>query len=147
LSSPDHDAVQYTRNQELRSFLFLTVVMPPTINTREKFLEKCLELAQHEWARIKANDSLECRNCHDYDYMDFTRQSPRASYMHTTYLATKERTCIDCHKGIAHRLPEMTLAPGKRVQGLPRHRHRGANRNETEQNQGVAQPWPKTGTR
>jgi cytochrome c-type protein NapC len=25
--------------------------------------------------------------------------------MHSTYLANKEKTCIDCHKGIAHRLP------------------------------------------
>ena len=24
-----------------------------------------------------------------------------------TYLANKEKTCIDCHKGIAHRLPNM----------------------------------------
>ena len=55
-----------------------------TIDTREKFLDKRLELAQHEWARMKANDSLECRNCHDYDYMDFTRQSPRAAHMHST---------------------------------------------------------------
>ena len=84
-----------------------------TISTREKFLDKRLELAQHEWARMKANDSLECRNCHGYDYMDFTRQSPRAAYMHATYLGTGEKTCIDCHKGIAHRLPEMTLAPGQ----------------------------------
>ena len=51
--------------------------------------------------RMKANDSLECRNCHGYDYMDFTRQSPRAAFMHSTYLATNEKTCIDCHKGIA----------------------------------------------
>ncbi|WP_233750715.1 NapC/NirT family cytochrome c, partial [Bordetella bronchiseptica] len=49
-----------------------------TINTREKFVEKRLELAQHEWARLKANDSLECRNCHNYESMDFTRQSVRA---------------------------------------------------------------------
>jgi hypothetical protein len=35
---------------------------------------------------MKANDSLECRNCHGADYMDFTRQSPRAAYMHGTYL-------------------------------------------------------------
>ena len=84
-----------------------------SIDTREKFLEKRLELAQHEWARLKANNSLECRNCHDYDYMDFTRQSPRASNMHSRYLGSGEKTCIDCHKGIAHRLPEMTLAPGE----------------------------------
>ncbi len=78
-----------------------------SIDTREKFLEKRLELAQHEWARLKANKSLECRNCHDYDYMDFTRQSPRASNMHSRYLGSGEKTCIDCHKGVAHQLPDM----------------------------------------
>ena len=81
-----------------------------TIDTREKFLEKRLELAQHEWARLKANQSLECRNCHEYDSMDFTRQSPRASRMHARYLGSGEKTCIDCHKGIAHLLPDMGAA-------------------------------------
>jgi cytochrome c-type protein NapC len=81
-----------------------------TINTREKFLAKRKELAEREWARMKANDSLECRNCHGADYMDFTRQSPRAAYMHGTYLVNGERTCIDCHKGIAHLLPDMGVA-------------------------------------
>ena len=81
-----------------------------TIDTREKFLDKRLELAQHEWARFKANDSLECRNCHDYQSMDFTRQSPRAQNAHSTYLANKEKTCIDCHKGIAHHLPDVSKA-------------------------------------
>lgn len=78
-----------------------------TINTREKFEDKRLTLAQHEWARLKANDSLECRNCHNYEYMDLTRQSVRAQNMHSTYLADKSKTCIDCHKGIAHHLPNM----------------------------------------
>jgi cytochrome c-type protein NapC len=78
-----------------------------TINTREKFEANRLELAQHEWARLKANDSLECRNCHGFDYMDFTRQSPRAAQQHSTFLANRERTCIDCHKGISHLLPKM----------------------------------------
>src|SRR6188474_3531408 len=40
-----------------------------TIDTREEFEAKRLELARHEWARLKANDSLECRNCHGFDYM------------------------------------------------------------------------------
>lgn len=78
-----------------------------TINTREKFLDKRLELAQHEWARMKANNSLECRNCHEFEYMDFTRQSKRAADKHSTVLASGEKTCIDCHKGIAHKLPDM----------------------------------------
>ena len=78
-----------------------------TINTREKFLEKRLELALHEWERLKANDSLECRNCHNFQYMDFTQQSKRAADHHERFLASKEKTCIDCHKGIAHQLPDM----------------------------------------
>ena len=78
-----------------------------TINTREKYQAKRLELAQHEWARLKVNDSLECRNCHDYDSMDFTRQSKRAETLHSEMLGTGEMTCIDCHKGIAHQLPDM----------------------------------------
>jgi cytochrome c-type protein NapC len=78
-----------------------------TIDTREKFLEHRLELAQHEWARLKANDSLECRNCHAYRFMDWTRQSARAVHVHSTVLETGRYTCIDCHKGIAHRLPSM----------------------------------------
>ena len=78
-----------------------------TISTREKFLVHRKRLAQNEWARLKANDSLECRNCHNFDYMDFTEQSERASYQHSTALASGEKTCIDCHKGIAHELPDM----------------------------------------
>jgi len=81
-----------------------------TINTREKFLEKRLELAQHEWARLKANDSLECRNCHELEFMDFTVQSQRAADQHERFLETREQTCIDCHKGIAHQLPRMAGA-------------------------------------
>jgi cytochrome c-type protein NapC len=81
-----------------------------TINTREKFLEKRLELALREWARFKANDSLECRNCHDFKFMDFTEQSSRAAKLHERFLTSKEKTCIDCHKGIAHKLPNLGKA-------------------------------------
>jgi len=82
-----------------------------TVDTREKFLDHRLELAQHEWARLKANNSLECRNCHNYSSMDLTRQSSRAAQIHERWLGTGEKTCIDCHKGIAHHLPDMTGIP------------------------------------
>ncbi|MFL6571567.1 MAG: NapC/NirT family cytochrome c, partial [Burkholderiales bacterium] len=43
--------------------------------------------------------------------MDFTRQSKRGADAHSTALAASknagDKTCIDCHKGIAHRLPDM----------------------------------------
>ena len=80
------------------------------INTREKFLDKRLELAQREWTRLKTNNSLECRNCHNLASMDFTRQSKRALELHSTQLASGVKTCIDCHKGIAHRLPDINPA-------------------------------------
>ena len=83
-----------------------------TISTREKFLGKRRELAQNEWDRLKANDSLECRNCHGFQYMDFTRQGKRAEEAHSRELASGEKTCIDCHKGIAHELPDMAGVEG-----------------------------------
>ncbi len=79
-----------------------------TIDTREKFEAHRIQLASNEWRRMKANNSLECRNCHQFDSMDFTRQSKRAVDAHSTQLASGEKTCIDCHKGIAHTLPDMS---------------------------------------
>jgi len=83
-----------------------------TIDTREKFEDHRRRLAENEWVRLKANDSLECRNCHNFEFMDFTAQSERAEKMHSKYLETGEKTCIDCHKGIAHHLPDMKGVKG-----------------------------------
>jgi cytochrome c-type protein NapC len=82
-----------------------------TINTRDKFVEMRRALAEHEWARLKANNSLECRNCHSAESMDITKQGARAARVHQDLLFTGERTCIDCHKGIAHQLPNMEGVP------------------------------------
>ncbi|WP_221075221.1 pentaheme c-type cytochrome TorC [Agarivorans aestuarii] len=76
-----------------------------TINTREKFLAKRGELAQHEWDRFTANNSLECKNCHNYNSMDFDSMSERAQ-VQMKMAAERDQSCIDCHKGIAHELPE-----------------------------------------
>jgi cytochrome c-type protein NapC len=76
-----------------------------TINTREKFLKKRGELAVDVWKVMKKTDSRECRNCHGETYMDFEKQEPRAAERHEEAF-DKGLTCIDCHKGIAHELPE-----------------------------------------
>ncbi len=76
-----------------------------TIDTREKFVAKRITLARREWARMKANDSLECRNCHSIQSMDGEKQKPRANRSHELAVKNNE-TCIDCHKGIAHHKPE-----------------------------------------
>lgn len=76
------------------------------VDTKEKFEAHRLEMAEREWARMKANNSQECRNCHNFSDMDFTQQKTVAAKMHA--LAEQEgKTCIDCHKGIAHQLPSM----------------------------------------
>jgi cytochrome c-type protein NapC len=77
-----------------------------TVNTREKFLAARPELAAHEWARMTANKSAECRNCHSPKSMDLAKQKPQAAAIHEAQLLTGEKSCIECHKGIAHNLPK-----------------------------------------
>ena len=77
-----------------------------TIDTREKFEAHRLELARHVWATMKETDSRECRNCHDYESMDYVAQGRRGREQHSTGF-DEGKTCIDCHKGIAHELPDL----------------------------------------
>ena len=69
-------------------------------------LAKRAVLAEHEWARMKKNDSQECRNCHNFAYMDYAEQNQRSAKRHQEAF-NAGLTCIDCHKGIAHTLPEI----------------------------------------
>lgn len=77
-----------------------------TIDTPEKFEAKRLQLARNVWKEMKKTDSRECRNCHDFESMDYTEQGRRGMRQHEKGLAAG-KTCIDCHKGIAHSLPAM----------------------------------------
>jgi cytochrome c-type protein NapC len=78
-----------------------------TISTKEKFEAHREELAKHVWDTMKSTDSRECRNCHAYVYMDLAKQDKSAQKKHTLeYVRETGKTCIDCHKGIAHHLPK-----------------------------------------
>jgi cytochrome c-type protein NapC len=93
-----------------------------TIDTREKFLAHRLELAKHVWKAMKTTDSRECRNCHDFESMDFEKQEERSADRHEEALDAEgdnRRTCIDCHQGIAHHLPKGWEEAAKEV-GLSR---------------------------
>ena len=72
-----------------------------TIDTPEKFDKKRLKLAKNVWAAMKATDSRECRNCHDFDSMNPEDQKKRSRKQHINGMKAGN-TCIDCHKGIAH---------------------------------------------
>ena len=76
-----------------------------TIDTKEKFEEHRWEMASRVWAKMKATDSRECRSCHSFDQMDLSEQDRSARKRHGR-AEDEGKTCIDCHKGIAHEEPD-----------------------------------------
>ena len=80
------------------------------IDTKEKFEAHRLELAKSVWLRMKESDSRECRNCHDVKAMDPEKQGKTAQKQHRK-LAGGDKTCIDCHYGIAHKEPQGGIEP------------------------------------
>lgn len=84
--------------------LYHTFIVP-SIDTPEKFEEKRIQLAENVWYAMKTTDSRECRNCHHFDFMDLSQQENRSVEQHQS-AAQNGKTCIDCHRGIAHELPQ-----------------------------------------
>lgn len=76
-----------------------------TIDTREKFEARRAFLAERVWTTMRESDSRECRNCHDMGHMDEESQDRYSVRRHNRGVE-KGKTCIDCHEGIAHELPQ-----------------------------------------
>ena len=83
-----------------------------TIDTREKFESHRLGMARNVWKVMKDTDSRECRNCHHFDYMNMDDQDKTARKKHQR-AAEEGKTCIQCHQGIAHELPQVDGEPVK----------------------------------
>ena len=117
-----------------------------TIDTPEKFEKHRWEMASRVWDKMKKTDSRECRTCHSWDAMMFADQDKSASKKHQR--AKKEgKTCIDCHKGIAHEEPDEPEVAAK--PDTPDTKDASANSRETqnEQSKKVAKAAPTdTGT-
>lgn len=88
-----------------------------TIDTKEKFEERREHMAETVQARMAANDSRTCRNCHESDNMALEEQSDSARKKHQRAEA-EGKTCISCHKGIAHELPTVDIQIDDSEQGL-----------------------------
>ncbi|KAF0164417.1 MAG: cytochrome c-552 precursor [Rhodocyclaceae bacterium] len=73
-----------------------------TLDTPEKYEAHRLAMAERVWERMKERDSKECRNCHDFKTMDPEKQKDRSVVKHEGAVQDG-KTCIDCHKGIAHK--------------------------------------------
>jgi len=71
------------------------------IDSPEKYAAHAPAMKRREIARMKANDSQECRNCHDTERWVAALQSAKAQQFHAAK-RLNGKTCIDCHAGIAH---------------------------------------------
>ena len=76
-----------------------------TVDTPEKFEARRWIMANRIWTRMKATDSRECRTCHDFANMELSAQDRSARNKHSR-AEDKGETCIDCHKGVVHTLPD-----------------------------------------
>ncbi len=88
-----------------------------SINTKEKFEAKRLELAEHVWTTMKNTDSRECRNCHSFNYMALNKQKSNSKKKHKRALENN-MTCIDCHMGIAHKIAKKFDKNGELHEGF-----------------------------
>ena len=78
--------------------------MRGVISTEEKFNKERARMAESVWAEYKTNNSANCRTCHVFTADVVKKQKDFVRPMHEQALAGAA-TCIDCHKGIAHKAP------------------------------------------
>lgn len=79
-----------------------------SINTPEKYEALRGHMAEGVWAKMRANDSRECRSCHSFSAMMFDKQDKSGAKKHQKTMqdtSADRKTCIDCHKGVAHKAP------------------------------------------
>jgi cytochrome c-type protein NapC len=81
-------------------------------DTREKFNDNRLELALQNGRGSRPAARWNAAAAIAPSRWTSPKQSPRASVAHQRFLFNGEKTCIDCHKGIAHHLPDF-------VRGIP----------------------------
>ena len=91
--------------------------MNGSIDTPEKFEAKRFELASRVWNSMKETDSRECRNCHQFSVMALKDQARFAARIHGDAM-NEGKTCIVCHKGITHKLPQAELQLAEDEQDL-----------------------------
>jgi nitrate/TMAO reductase-like tetraheme cytochrome c subunit len=75
------------------------------IDTEAKFKQARKAMAERVWAEYRANDSANCRTCHVFtpEVLAAQKGGPRKEHQS---MREQNKTCIDCHKGVAHVEPE-----------------------------------------
>lgn len=74
-------------------------------NTPERYEADRAHMARSVWIEYRNNGSAYCLHCHNFDHMVLDDQERRARRKHQQ--AQEEGgSCIDCHQGLVHALPE-----------------------------------------
>ena len=87
-----------------------------TIDTPEKFEAHRWDMATRVWAKMKSSNSRECMSCQQYAHMDLSAQDRSARNRHG-HAEDKGMTCIECHQGVAHALPDEPEEPADAATG------------------------------
>lgn len=78
------------------------------LDGEEKFEQQRPRMAKAVWASMKANDSRECRSCHHQEAFVFAEfKKPKEAERMQKGLKDGQ-TCIDCHKGLVHTMPDLS---------------------------------------
>jgi len=89
-----------------------------TLETAEKYEDARLRMAERVWDDMKAHDSRECRSCHKQDSIVFERFESHSDAMRMSEGLEEGDTCIDCHKGLVHTMPDRSSGYKKRLEEL-----------------------------
>ncbi|MFU2115216.1 NapC/NirT family cytochrome c [[Pasteurella] aerogenes] len=90
------------------------------LKTQEDFEKHRAEMAKTVWQQMKDTDSATCKTCHTMEAMVLSEQSESAQKMHKLAQETNQ-TCIDCHKGLVHFLPENDVDNAAATTELAKH--------------------------
>ena len=75
------------------------------LSTPAKYEAHRGEMAEAVWTQFRDNDSKFCRSCHSFAAMDLESQERRTARRHTR-AQEQGQTCVQCHYGSVHKLPE-----------------------------------------
>lgn len=117
---PQDSAYHYVKTKVLALKDVWNTFVVDKLPDQDAYEKHRLEMAKQVWANMKETDSATCKSCHSVEAMVLSEQSEAAQKMHKIAQETNQ-TCIDCHKGIAHFMPEMEVDNKEASSELSKH--------------------------
>jgi trimethylamine-N-oxide reductase cytochrome c-type subunit TorC len=75
-------------------------------------------MAERVWANMELHDSRECRSCHKQEAFVFEEFNSHSDAMRMSQGLDEGDTCIDCHKGLVHPMPDRSSGYKKVLEEL-----------------------------